>query len=250
MYGSMDSLFAGNSNRQKNNGVDPNNGSTMDESTTTSSSTHLATYQQLQHNQQSEINCRLNRTMDETGSLIDDSISCYSDGYTISYKPIAIVNHLQQQKRHQLMETRPIPQPGLYSSCQSLPSIDIARPRTNSVSNIKGSISKLSLTRQQQQPMGRMMINNKMVSPLAMSWQKGQFDNIKEQSKNTNENGNNSELKIKSIKDLVEILIYQLQVMERTQQSMEMQLQSMERINRQFEQLMALYTVYTCQSST
>lgn len=180
-----------------------------------------------------------------------DSDSCYSDSYSLSYKTVNILSegkyHRHQQPRvstaakgsatsNTLSEHQnganshpsrlsPFISRALSQSSQSLPSIEA----TNKSSPHKGSFSDL-LARKKNKKSKQGSSNAK--STLEVN---NNRSNLQQHSASTSQLPSSS-VNIGSVKDLVEVLIYQLQVLERCQFQLQVQNQNLERANKIYHQ--------------
>lgn len=193
-----------------------------------------------------------------TTSSHGDSDSCYSDSYSLSYRTVHILSE-GKYHRHQAPITRaakmssssqntlsdqqmegnnannrpsrlsPFISKALSQSSQSLPSIEVA----NKSSPHKGSFSDLLAKKKNKKSKqnsliakSNLEINNNIANNRS---------NLQQHSASTSQLPTN-QVNISSVKDLVEILIYQLQVMERCQAQLQVQNQNLERANKIYQQ--------------
>lgn len=253
MYGSMDSLFVSRREDYKRDGQSPQSktipGSTANSSKLNgySSMTDLsqhppasksATHHHHPHKVQVPLirteapsEPKLNQWPEEVMSTNSgaDTDSCYSDSYSISYRTVNVLSDFSRhnQNQHQQAQNRnprlsPFASRALSQSSQSLP-VAVANAQAASKSTPhKGSFSDLQAIKNQKQK------KSKLSKP---ETKQQACSSTNELSTNTNK-----ELKINSVKDLIEVLIYQLQVMERSQAQLNMQSQNMERANKVYQQ--------------
>ncbi|XP_017480339.1 PREDICTED: uncharacterized protein DDB_G0271670-like [Rhagoletis zephyria] len=196
-----------------------------------------------------------------------DSDSCYSDAssYSLSFRTVNVFSEgMYHSPRTHLTAaavsagstsmaqhhppTRPSPltlSRRLSQSSQSLPSIAIANASKTSSSTHKGSFTDLLARKKNKQKSkangkSTLEVDNKGRSTTTTTTTTA--TKLGQHSASTSHlpSSTTSQVNIGSVKDLVEVLIYQLQVLERCQSQLQVQNQNLERANKVYHQKLEL----------
>lgn len=168
-----------------------------------------------------------------------DSDSCHSDSYPLTYKPVLILN--EGNHNHQILSSRPtrvlpFTSRTLSQSSQSLP-VSVSNSTTSASpliqSNNKGSFSNL-LTRKKNKKSKSNIVKGEQEATISTESKLTQVQSFTHlyQASASSISSTKKELQISSLKDLVEVLIYQLQIMERQQDQLEMQCSNFQKANK------------------
>lgn len=184
-----------------------------------------------------------------------DSDSCYSDSYSLSYRTVNVLAEGKYHRHQPPITTAargsqnktsdqqtaangrpsrlsPFISRALSQSSQSLPSIEAT---TNKSSPHKGSFSDLLARKKNKKSKESSTTAKSNLEVNNSNNNSNKRSNLQQHSASTSQLPTNS-VNIGSVKDLVEVLIYQLQVMERCQSQLQIQNQNLERANKIYHQ--------------